>query len=256
LGVINNILNKTNTYFASDFHLGVDLAITSKTRERIVVSWLESIRSDAKTIYLVGDIFDYWFEYKKVIPKGYVRLFGKLAELSDEGIDIHYFKGNHDMWIYTYFQEELGLIVHDHEVIHQIDGASFFVAHGDGLGKGDNYYKFIKSILRNRVAQWLYSIIHPTIGLPLMQIMSGRSRHHTGQSVVEYDNIKSYAEVICNEKNIDFFISGHNHNPIQEVLSNGSSVYCNLGDWMSYFTYARWNGKKLKLEKYNYNLDA
>ncbi len=245
-------MTKAKTYFASDFHLGLDLEKSSNKRERIIVAWLDSIKSDADTLYLVGDVFDHWFEYKKVIPKGYSRFFGKLAELSDGGVKIHFFKGNHDMWVYDYFTEELGIIIHDKEVIHDIDGKRFFITHGDGLGKGDNSYKFIKSILRNPVLQWFYSILHPTFGLSLMKIMSRKSRdsHQNANGPEEQSNLLTFADKASVTIGFNYFICGHIHAPELKTLSDDKTIYCNLGDWMTHFSYAMWDGQSLKLEQF------
>lgn len=244
--------NRTKTYFASDFHLGLDLDKSSDEREKIIVAWLDSIKSDAVTLYLVGDIFDHWFEYKKVIPKGYSRFFGKLAELSDGGVKIHFFKGNHDMWVYDYFTDELGIIIHDKEVIHDIDNKRFFITHGDGLGKGDNSYKFIKSILRNPLLQWFYSILHPTFGLSLMKIMSGKSRdsHQHTNETEEQSNLLTFANKASVAIGFNYFICGHIHAPQLKKLSDDKTIYCNLGDWMTHFSYAVWDGQSLKLEQF------
>lgn len=243
-------MTKTKTYFASDFHLGLDLDLSSRQREKIIVDWLDLIKSDAKALYLVGDVFDHWFEYKKVIPKGYMRFFGKLAELSDSGVMLHFFKGNHDMWVFDYFSQELELTIYDKEVIHEIDARKFYITHGDGLGKGDTSYKFIKAILRNPISQWLYSIIHPTCGLALMKLMSGRSRdtHAYSKEMKEQSKLLDYAEEVVQD--IDYFICGHMHSPDLKTLSNGTTIYCNLGDWMTHFSYAVWDSKTLRLEKY------
>ena len=245
-------MTKTKTYFASDFHLGLDLDKSSNEREKIIVTWLESIKSDADTLYLVGDIFDHWFEYKKVIPKGYMRFFGKLAELSDNGVKIHFFKGNHDMWVYDYFGQELDIVIHDKEVIHEIDGQRFFITHGDGLGKGDASYKIIKSILRNPVLQWFYSILHPTFGLSLMKIMSGKSRdgHQHANGSKEQFNLITFADKASATIGFNYFICGHIHTPELKTLSDNKTIYCNLGDWMTHFTYAMWDGQTLKLEQF------
>ncbi len=244
--------NRTKTYFASDFHLGLDLDKSSKEREKIIVEWLDSIRSEASALYLVGDVFDHWFEYKKVIPKGYMRFFGKLAELSDDGVKIHFFKGNHDMWVYDYFAQELDIVIYDKEVIHEIDGQRFFITHGDGLGKGDKSYKLIKSVLRNPISQWFYSILHPTFGLSLMKLMSGKSRDnhkHTNGSQ-EQSNLLEFADKMATEEDFNYFVCGHIHAPELKTLSDKITVYCNLGDWMTHFSYAIWDGQTLKLERY------
>ncbi|NNF35008.1 MAG: UDP-2,3-diacylglucosamine diphosphatase, partial [Saprospiraceae bacterium] len=168
---------RTKTYFASDFHLGLDVSISSLEREKKIVRWMDGIKNDAKAIYLVGDVFDYWFEYGTVIPKGYTRLLGKLAELRDIGIPIYFFIGNHDMWMFRYLDEEMGIPIYRQPIQREIDGKKFFIGHGDGLGPGDHGYKFIKSIFSNRFCQWLFARIHPNLGIRIMKYVSGRSRH-------------------------------------------------------------------------------
>ncbi len=247
--------SRTSTYFASDFHLGIDLRLSSKEREKIIVSWLESIKMDAKAIYLVGDIFDYWFEYKSVIPKGYVRLLGKIAELADLGVEIHFFKGNHDMWVFSYFQDELGVIVHDHELNVYIEDKQFFIAHGDGLGKGDSGYKFVKGIFRSTIAQKLFSLIPPRIGLYVMSSISSLSRHKEVAQLSDINRLVDYAEKLSKSQDFDYFICGHQHNPDLTILSNGVTQYCNLGDWMTHFTYAEWDGSALRIKKYETAVD-
>jgi len=239
-------------YFASDFHLGVDFDFSSRQRETMIVAWLKSIRDKATTIYLVGDIFDYWYEYKEVVPKGGIRLLGTLADLVDQGIDIHYFKGNHDMWLFDYFEKEIGLQIHDHyyQAVHS--DRLFHITHGDGLGHGDQSYKMIKKVLRNKTAQALFAMLHPSIGLPLMKMMSRRSRSKEQKQGPDLDQntIIEYADTLSKKSEIDYFIAGHRHHPKLQVLSNNKTLYCNLGDWMTHFTYAQWDGDTLKIEEY------
>lgn len=244
--------NRSHIYFASDFHLGVDLTKSSKERERLIINWLEEIKPQASAIFLVGDIFDYWFEYKHVIPKGYVRLFGLLASMVDEGIDVHYFKGNHDMWVYRYFQEEIGLIVHNHALDLNMDGYNFHITHGDGLGHGNRIYKTLKKVLRNPLAQKLFAMLHPGIGLPIMKYLSEKSRDKELRSFDEehQDRIITFADTLLKDKPFDFFICGHYHHPVIKVLANDKSVYCNIGDWITHFSYACWDKNSLTLKYY------
>ena len=235
-------------YFASDFHLG---AGDSRAREVLIVRWLDAIAYDAKAIYLVGDVFDFWFEYKWTIPKGYVRLFGKLASLVDAGIEVHFLKGNHDMWVYNYFTDEIGMIVHDEEVEVSYNSKKFYIAHGDGLGKGEQKYKIVRSVLRNNRLQKAYSRIHPSWGLRLMRKMSARSRNnHTEKNDDVHDLPIAFAENYIKKKDVDYFIMGHRHQPIDHLLSNEHSHYVNLGDWMSSCSYAVWNGNDLALRHF------
>src|SRR5476649_1355225 len=172
--------NNKKIYFLSDFHLGAPDYASSLEREKILVQFLEEIKQDAAEIFLVGDMFDFWYEYRKVVPKGYVRLLGKLAELSDSGIPIHVFTGNHDMWMSGYFEKELNIPVYHQPKVFEWNGKKFYIGHGDGLGPGDHGYKFIKKIFRNKLCQWMFGQLHPTWGLGLANYFSRKSRAKTG----------------------------------------------------------------------------
>lgn len=238
-------------FFASDFHLGAKSSLSSPERERIIIAWLSEIRDHAHTIYLVGDIFDYWFEYRHVVPKGFTRLFGILGSMVDQGINIHFIKGNHDMWVYTYFQQELGIKVHNTGIQHEIDGYQFYITHGDGIGKGDIKYKFIKGLLRNHFAQRAFAMVHPGIGIPIMKYMSRLSRNgHDAEDIQLQLKQKEVAEQMSLEHKISYFICGHTHRPELTLLKNKISYFCNLGDWLTSYTYAAWDGNSLKLVEY------
>ncbi|MFT4567344.1 MAG: UDP-2,3-diacylglucosamine hydrolase [Saprospiraceae bacterium] len=237
-----------NIYFASDFHLGAGDTIK---RERLIVRWLEGIAKDAQAIYLVGDVFDFWFEYKWAVPKGYVRLFGMLARLVDAGIEVHFLKGNHDMWVYNYFNDEIGMIVHDDEVEVTYNEKRFYIAHGDGVGAGEQKYKLVRSVLRNNRLQKAYSRIHPSWGLRLMRKMSARSRaKHEQNNGNVHDLPIAFAESYIKKETIDYFIMGHRHEVKDHLLSDGISRYINLGDWISSRTYAVWDSSVLQLEQF------
>lgn len=241
-------------YFLSDFHLGAPDFQQSLIREKKVVSFLESIRNEADSIYIVGDIFDFWYEYKKVVPRGYTRLLGKLAELSDSGIPIHVFVGNHDMWMSGYFEKELNIPVYHHPKIFEWSGKRFFIGHGDGLGPGDQGYKFIKKIFRNPICQWLFGQLHPSWGIGLANYFSRKSREKTGTADESFlGEDKEWLIVYCKEvlqkEHFDFFIFGHRHYPIDFALSDHSR-YINLGDWIRNFTYASFDGKDVQLHKW------
>ena len=241
------------TYFASDFHLGIDAAYSSREREVFICKWLSEIQEDAEAIYLLGDLFDFWFEYGKVIPKGFNRFLGKLAELRDLGIPVYIFSGNHDMWMFDYFEKELNIPVYHNPITVKIGSKVFHLGHGDGLGPGDYGYKFIKSIFRNRICQILFSFIPPGIGMRLAHFWSRKSRQH--QDAPEFlgpegEWIIQYAEEYLKDNEIDYFIFGHRHLPIRFELSNNKSVYFNLGDWMYHFSYAVFDGDDVRLEKY------
>lgn len=242
-------------YFISDFHLGVPNDTDSRKREDKIVSWLNSIKHDAQILYLMGDVFDYWFEYKEVVPRGYVRLLGKLAELSDAGVEMHYFTGNHDMWVFDYLPKEIGLQIHRAPIQKQYNGKKFFLGHGDGLGPGDFGYKFIKKVFANKLAQWLFARVHPNTGIGLMKFFSRKSRIATGTSDDVYlGDDKEWLMIYCREvlqkEHYDYFIFGHRHMPLDKQL-NGQSRYINLGEWINHFTYAVFDGQELMLKKFN-----
>ena len=238
-------------YFASDFHLGIPAKYTSLEREQQIVRWLDQIKADAEAIYLVGDVFDHWFEYRMVVPKGYVRLMGKLTEITDAGIPIYFFIGNHDMWMFRYFEEELGIKTYRQPIIEKIKGKTFFIGHGDGLGPGDFGYKFIKKVFANPVCQWLFARIHPNLGIGLMKFWSGRSRDSNPAEDQwlgeEKEWLLTYANKKLDEINADFFIFGHRHLPIDYTLKNGISRYINLGEWMHHNSYAVFDGEQLEI---------
>ena len=238
-------------YFASDFHLGVDARLTSAEREHQIVRWLDQVRRDASEIFLVGDLFDFWFEYTRVVPKGHVRLLGKLAEITDSGIPVHFFTGNHDMWIFRYFEEELGIPTYRAPVEREWYGKRFLIGHGDGLGPGDHGYKFIKKVFANPACQWLFERLHPNFGIWLADFFSGRSRSLYPEPPEflgpEKEWLIQYAQEVLTREHFDFFIFGHRHIPIDYALSNGKSRYINLGEWMTYNSYAVFDGTDVEL---------
>jgi len=244
---------KNKIYFVSDSHLGVPDYASSLEREKLLVKWLDSIKADAKEIYLLGDIFDYWFEYKWAVPKGHVRLLGKLAELSDSGITMHYFTGNHDMWMFGYFPRELNIPVYRKPVSREMNGKKFFIAHGDGLGPGDHKYKFIKKVFSNKLCQWLFARLHPNFGLWLIKYLSRKSRVANGDTDEVFlgeDKEFLIQFVKNNEKttHYDYYIFGHRHLPLDITIGNARQI--NTGDWVKNFSYAVWDGEKLELKYY------
>jgi UDP-2,3-diacylglucosamine hydrolase len=248
---LKNITSNKKIYFLSDFHLGAPDNESSLVREKKVVAFLDEIKHDATEIFIVGDMFDFWYEYKKVVPKGYVRLLGKLAELTDSGIPIHFFVGNHDMWMNGYFEKELNIPVYHEPKVFEWNNKSFYIGHGDGLGPGDHGYKFIKKIFRSRFCQWLFGQLHPTWGIGLANYFSTKSRVKTGTSDEHFlgeDNewLIIYCKEVLKQKHYDYFIFGHRHYPIDFKLSNNSR-YLNLGDWIRTFTYATFDGKDMQL---------
>lgn len=241
-------------YFASDFHLGAPDEATSLEREKKIVRWLDFISQDAQAIYLVGDIFDFWFEYKQAIPKGFIRLQGKLAELSDRGIEIHFFTGNHDMWMFDYFPKEIGVKMHRKPISIEHNGLKLYVGHGDGLGPGDYGYKFIKKVFASKVCQWLFARLHPNFGIAVANYWSRRSRKVNGSSDEiflgeEKEWLAIYAKEVLEREHFDFFIFGHRHLPM-EIPLNEKSTYINLGAWIKDCTYVSIDGDELKLERW------
>jgi len=242
-------------YFASDFHLGVPDKERSLTREKLAVKWLDEIKHDAAEIYLMGDLFDFWFEYKHAIPKGFTRVLGKIAEINDAGIPIHLFTGNHDMWMYDYLPEELGVTIYREPVIKTFNGKKFYLGHGDGLGPGDHGYKFIKKVFASPISQWLFARLHPNAGIGMAKFWSKTSRASTGKTDEKFlgeenEWLAIYAKEILQKEHFDYFIFGHRHLPI-DVKLNEKSRYVNLGDWINYFTYAVFDGKELLLKEYH-----
>lgn len=241
-------------YFLSDFHLGAPNHTASLEREKRIVQFLHEKASSAAEIFIVGDMFDFWYEYRQVVPKGYVRLLGTLAQLTDAGIPIHFFVGNHDMWMRTYLQEELNIPVYYEPKEFDRNGLRLLVGHGDGLGPGDHGYKRLKKIFRNPVCQWLFGILPPVAGMGIANFMSRRSRAQTGTTEdtflgEEREWLVQYCRETMKSTHYDYFIFGHRHLPIDFDLGNNSR-YINLGDWINYYTYAELEGQQLQLLSY------
>jgi len=240
-------------YFASDNHLGAPNLEESLVREKKFVSWLDTIKKDAEAVFLVGDIFDFWFEYNEVVPKGFTRTLGKLAEISDAGVPIHYFAGNHDMWLVDYFQKELNLTVHNKPKIFTINDKKFFVGHGDGLGPGDKSFKIMKKIFKNPFFNWCFRCVHPDLGIKLGKYLSNKNRLKFSLEDLKFNgNENEWLTKYCKEKlkneHYDYFIFGHRHIPLEIELSP-NSTYINLGDWITHFSYAVFDGHQILLDK-------
>ncbi len=240
-------------YFASDFHFGVPNEISSKEREKRVVKWLDSVKETAFEIYLVGDLFDFWFEYKHAIPKGFVRFQGKIAEIVDSGIPVHFFIGNHDMWMFDYFEKELGVTIHRKPIVIHRNEKKIYIGHGDGLGPGDKGYKFIKKVFASKVSQWLFARFHPNFGIGLANFMSRKSRAasgHKDQQFLGDENewLLIYSKEIEAKGHHDYYIFGHRHLPM-DLKVNEKSRYINLGEWLNYDSYAYFEGKEVCLVK-------
>ena len=241
-------------YFASDFHLGVPDATTSLKREKRIVQWLDSIRPDAHSIYLLGDIFDFWFEYKEAIPRGFIRLQGKLAEICDAGIPIYFFTGNHDMWMFDYFPKELGIPVFREPQVLKIGHHRLLIGHGDGLGPGDSSYKILKKFFNSSVCQWLFARIHPNLGMGIGKYWSKKSRISNLKREEKFNGeenefLLSYCKSLEAKDHHDFYIFGHRHLPLNLEVSTNSR-YINLGEWVHYNTYAVYDGEKVELKEY------
>jgi UDP-2,3-diacylglucosamine hydrolase len=242
-------------YFLSDFHLGAPDHASSLKREKCIVQFLSTIEQDAEGIFIVGDLFDFWFEYKTVVPKGYVRILGKLAELTDRGIPVYFFTGNHDMWMSGYFEKELNIPVYHEPKQFNFAGRKFLIGHGDGLGPGDEGYKFIKKVFRNRLCRWLFGALHPSWGMGLANYFSRKSRQATGSTDEHFLGAdKEWLIIYCKEtlekEHFDYFVFGHRHLPIDFKLNNNSR-YINLGDWIRYNSYAVFDGVEVELKYFS-----
>lgn len=241
-------------YFASDFHLGVPSHEASLIREKKIVQWLDEIKTDAEEIYLMGDLFDFWFEYKYTVPKGFVRLLGKMAEIVDSGIPITLFTGNHDMWMFDYLPKEIGVTIHREPIKRTYAGKKFLLGHGDGLGPGDHGYKFIKKIFANPVCQWLFERVHPNFALRIANYWSHKSRISNAPKDEQFKGedgewLVTYSKDVLKKEHIDYFIFGHRHLPL-DIKLNENSRYVNLGEWVNHFSYAVFDGQTLELKYY------
>ena len=244
----------SKAYFASDFHLGVPSYEESLAREIKVVRWLTSIEEECDTLFLLGDVFDFWYEYKTVIPKYYTRLLGKLASMTDVGIKIYFFKGNHDMWTFDYLTKEIGLEVINEELAIEIDHTKLYLHHGDALWKGERGYKFIRSIFRSRLAIWLFHRLHPNFGIGLASYLSVSSRKKNSikdeiEIPLEQEYQYQFAMEHAAQSDVDYYIFGHRHQPI-DVPIGKSARLINLGDWITKYTYAVLENNNVSLHTY------
>ena len=245
-------------YFASDFHFGIPDHGRSLEREKLFVQWLDKVKQDAAEIFLMGDLFDFWFEYKTVVPKGYVRLLGKLAEITDLGIPVSLFRGNHDVWAFNYFEKELNIKLYRNPEIMKFGEKIFYLSHGDGLGPGDNGYKFLKKVFACRINQWLFRWLHPDLGAKMGLYFSKKSRlaNIAKEGKKDYTNnikdemlYKYSSKVAEQHPEINYFVFGHRHLPTQEKINESAEMVI-LGDWITNFTYAVFDGEQLKLLRY------
>lgn len=227
----------------------------SLPREKLFAGWLERIRKDAGEIYLLGDIFDFWFEYRRVVPRGYTRILGKIAEITDSGIPVHFFTGNHDIWVFDYLPAETGMIIHKGSYITTLYGKKFYMAHGDGLDESDSGFKILQKIFKNPVLQWLFARLHPNFALWFGHKWSHKSRFSkeliTPFKGEDEEEHMIFANRILESEYFDYFVFGHRHIPLDLPLKNSRSRYINLGDWLWHFTYAVFDGNTLELKKYS-----
>lgn len=240
-------------YFASDFHLGAPNHEASAEREKKIVAWLDSIRNDAYAIYLLGDIFDFWFEYRHTIPKGFIRLQGKLAELRDAGIPIYLFTGNHDMWMFDYFPKELGIPVYREPIVLNTGTHKLLIGHGDGLGPGDWSYKLLKKFFNSRICQWLFARIHPNLGMSIAHYWSHKSRIANMKTEEKFTGKENeYLFIWCTGQehvnHHDFYVFGHRHLPLDLPVSE-TSRYVNIGEWVHHAAYGVYDGKNMELKR-------
>jgi UDP-2,3-diacylglucosamine hydrolase len=245
-------LENKKLFFASDFHLGVPNHMESVKREKRIIAWLDSIKHEAHTIFLLGDIFDFWFEYKHAIPRGHIRLQGKLAELRDAGIPIVFFTGNHDMWMFDYFTKELDIPVYRQPIVVETGKHKLLIGHGDGLGPGDTTYKILKKFFNSKICQWLFARIHPNLGIGIANYWSRKSRISNMKREEKFQGeekefLLTYCKELESRSHHDFYIFGHRHLPLDLVVGQ-TSRYINLGEWVHFDTYAVYDGKDVQLK--------
>jgi UDP-2,3-diacylglucosamine hydrolase len=240
---------KKKAYFASDLHLGLPDFESSLIREKRFVAWLDEIKTDASALYLLGDIFDFWHEWKRSAPQGFTRFLGKLAEISDSGIPIHYFTGNHDIWIYNYLPREIGLTLHRGNMKTEILGKKFFLGHGDGLGPGDPGYKLLKRVFTSKLLQWMFKRLHPDFSLWFGQKWSTNRRMVIREAIYYGDKewLIQYSRKVLEKEFFDYFVFGHRHIPVIHPIGQNTN-YVNLGDWLQNFTYGVFDGEKFELK--------
>lgn len=237
-------------YFGSDFHLGFPSFEESLVREKKVVRWLDNIKNDASEIYLLGDIFDYWFEYRKVVPRGFTRFLGKISEITDSGIPVHFFTGNHDIWVFDYLPMETGIILHRKPVEKEYNGLKFYLGHGDGLGPGDRNYKLLKKVFTSKILQWLFARIHPNFSIWFAHKWSHSSRFSKVNEPFkgeENELLIIYAKEILKKKHFDYFIFGHRHIPVIHPLTK-NTTFIYLGDWIDNYSYGVFDGEKVDIK--------
>jgi UDP-2,3-diacylglucosamine hydrolase len=249
-----NLQQNKKIYFASDLHLGLYPRDKSNEREKLFVKWLDEIQPQTQVLFLLGDVFDFWYEYRKVIPRGFTRFLGKLCEFTDRGIEVHLFTGNHDVWMFDYLPSEIGVVVHQESITADINGKKFLIGHGDGLGKGDWGYKFLKACFTSKTLQFLYSRLHPNLALSIGHAWSKKSRLSKGISEEFKGEDKEhqilFARDYLKNNNVDYFVFGHRHIPMDLKLNENSRLI-NLGEWIYSNSFAEFDGSKMELKFYS-----
>jgi UDP-2,3-diacylglucosamine hydrolase len=243
--------SRKNIYFISDVHLGAPALMNNKERELLFVSWLDMAARDAAEIFLMGDVFDFWFEYRKVIPRGFTRVLGKIAEITDSGIPVHFFTGNHDVWIFDYLPAEIGVTVHREAFVTELSGKRFFLAHGDGLDKDDKGYILLKKIFTNRILQKLYALIHPDMAIGIARYWSKHSRLAKKINGPEFrgkeEGLYRFARSVFEHEKADFFVFGHRHRVADLPIGDGSRFIL-LGEWIKTFSYGFFDGNNFEIK--------
>lgn len=244
-----------NIYFLSDAHLGASVLKNNREREQKLVEWLESVRPHCSVLFLLGDIFDFWFEYKRVVPKGFVRFLAKICEFTDSGIQVHFFTGNHDIWAFDYLRQECGVTIHTRDEKFVFNGRKFYIGHGDGLDPHDKGYLFIKKVFHNTFLQRCFRWIHPDLGIAFAHKWSSHSRLKDNGKIEadayrgpDQEDIELYCRQVLKQEYFDYFIFGHRHLPLDISLTQ-ESRYINTGDWITHYTYAVFDGEQVSLKR-------
>jgi UDP-2,3-diacylglucosamine hydrolase len=238
-------------YFISDVHLGAPALKDNAEREKRFAGWLSEVSRDAAAIFLMGDIFDFWFEYKKVVPRGFTRVLGKISEITDQGIPVHFFTGNHDIWVFDYLPEETGMEIHRDSYTTELMGKRFYLAHGDGLDENDKGYLLLKKIFTNRLLQWLFARLHPNFAFSLAHRWSKSSRlskKETGFNAEE-EGMFRFATAVLEKEHFDYFVFGHRHR-MADIPMKDRTRFILLGEWIRTFSYGVFDGEKFELKKY------
>jgi UDP-2,3-diacylglucosamine hydrolase len=232
-------------YFISDVHLGLGSPEAEREKQRRLIGFLDRASGDATHLFILGDLFDAWIEYRTVIPRGFHRVLAKLHDLTDGGVEVHFLAGNHDFWVRDYFRSEMGIKTHAEAFEVELDGKRIYMHHGDGLNPRDRGYAFLKKVLRNRFAIWLFSWVHPDIGVALARSSSKTSRDYTStKEYGEEDGMRRAAAGLI-DRGYDLVVMGHRHVPASEAIGRGT--YANLGDWITHNTYGRLSGGAFSL---------